>query len=61
MVRNTLLNERRAGGWFVRVWHERLSSPVALHFVANTYLGTGQGPEGFDDPALGNRRGRLPR
>lgn len=61
MVRNTLLNERRAGGWFVRVWHERLSSPVALHFVANTYLGAGQGPDGFDAPALGNRRGRLAR
>ena len=61
MVRNTLVNERPAGGWFVRVWHERLSHPLAQRFVANTYLGRGLGPAGFDAPALGNRRGPLPR
>ncbi len=61
MVRNTLLNQHAAGGWFVRVRHSRLAPPVALHFVGNHYLGSGLGPPGFDEPALGNRRQGKPR
>ncbi len=61
MVRNTLVNQRPGDGWFVRVRQERLLQPAALSFVANTYLGTGRGPAGFDAPALSNRRSALPR
>ena len=57
---NTFINRRPSGGWFVRVWDERLPADTVVHSSHNHWLGPGSlalGPHGVSG---GDRRGTVP-
>ena len=58
--RNTFINRLPGGGWFVRVWAERLPGPAGVLSQGNRYLGPGSlllGPAGR---SVGDQRGPVP-
>ena len=58
--RNTFINRLPSGGWFVRVWAERLPGPAGVLSQGNRYLGPGSlllGPAGR---SVGDQRGPVP-
>ena len=57
---NTFINRRAAGGWFVRVWDQRLPADTVVHSSRNRWLGPGSlalGPHGVSSD---DSRGPLP-
>jgi hypothetical protein len=60
LVGNTLVNRREAGGWFVRVWAERLPAGTPVTSRHNRLLGAGEMQLGPEGSAQGDQRGPAP-
>ena len=58
--RNTFINRLPAGGWFVRVWADRLPGTATVLSQGNRYLGTGSLLLGPDGHSVGDQRGPAP-
>ncbi len=61
LQRNTFVNHLPAGGWFVRVWADRLPAGTPVQSEHNRFLGPGSlllGPQG---QSTGDGRGPAPR
>ncbi|NML13437.1 hypothetical protein [Azohydromonas caseinilytica] len=59
MAHNTFINERSAGGTFVRVGAARLAAGLDMRFVNNLLLGTGSVQTGAQPWSDSNRSGTL--
>jgi hypothetical protein len=57
---NTFINRRPQGGWFVRVWDDRLPPGTPVHSLHNQLLGPGDLALGPAGQSTDDRRGALP-
>ena len=57
---NTFINRRPGGGWFVRVWADRLPEGTEVLSQHNRYLGPGNLLLGPGGRSLGDQRGPVP-
>ena len=57
---NTFINRRPAGGWFVRVWADRLPAATAVLSQHNRYLGVGSLALGPQGQSIADQRGLVP-
>lgn len=57
---NTFVNHRAAGGWFVRVWADRLPPGASVLSRGNRWLGPGELALGPAGRAEGDRHGPAP-
>ena len=58
--RNTFINRLPGGGWFVRVWAERLPGPAGVLSQGNRYLGPGSLLLGPTGRTVDDQRGPVP-
>ena len=58
--RNTFINRLPSGGWFVRVWSDRLPAGVDVLSQGNRYLGPGSLLLGPGGRSMDDRRGPVP-
>ena len=58
--RNTFINRLPSGGWFVRVWADRLAGPASVLSQGNRYLGPGSLLLGPDGRSVDDQRGPVP-
>ena len=57
---NTFVNHLPAGGWFVRVWADRLPADTAVRSEHNRFLGPGSVALGPHGQSIGDHRGPAP-
>jgi len=57
---NTFVNHRPAGGWFVRVWPDRLPPGTVVHSSGNRLLGPGSLALGPQGQSVDDLRGPVP-
>lgn len=54
LAHNTLVSERAAGNWFLRVWAQKLPSDTVVHAVNNMLVGSGSFSSGTSGSFAGN-------